>query len=78
MIDKLNFNISRTGNRGIFHDSRGDVRTLTKALNIAIDKINELVYVVNRQDIEVKEIKENVENEIIAPPPEGPPLRTGY
>ena len=57
MIDKLNFNLRRTSNGGIFHDSREDVRTLTEALNRSIDKINELVIVVNRQGKEIKALK---------------------
>jgi hypothetical protein len=57
MIDKLNIGIRATGNRGMFHDSREDVRTLTKALNITLDKINELVEVVNEQESEIRELK---------------------
>lgn len=43
MINKLNTRMRPSSSSGIFHDSRGDVRRLGKALNIAIDKINELV-----------------------------------
>lgn len=75
MIDKLSFNIRTSGNRGIFHDSREDVRTLTKALNRSIDKINELVEVVNKQNKEIEALKGEGAN-IPTPPLEGPPLRT--
>ncbi|MSU01910.1 hypothetical protein [Tissierella pigra] len=57
MIKELNIGIRKSSSTGIFHDSREDVRRLGKALNIAIDKINELVEIVNEQETEIRELK---------------------
>lgn len=43
ILKKINIKVNPTEERGIFHDSRKDVKTISKALNICIDKINELV-----------------------------------
>ena len=64
MIKEITKRLRRAGNTGLFHDSRKDVLTITEHNNILQEKINELVKAVNRQDKEVKELKEAVKNEI--------------
>ena len=64
MIKEITKRLRRSGNTGLFHDSRKDVLTITEHNNILQDKINELVSAVNRQDKEIKELKEAVKNEI--------------
>ena len=64
MIKEITKRLRRSGNTGLFHDSRKDVLTITEHNNILQEKINELVTVVNRQDKEIKELKEAVKNEI--------------
>lgn len=64
MIKEITKRLRRSGNTGLFHDSRKDVLTITEHNNILQEKINELVTVVNRQDKEIKELKEATKNEI--------------
>lgn len=64
MIKEITKRLRRSGNTGLFHDSRKDALTITEHSNILQDKINELVSAVNRQDKEIKELKEAVKNEI--------------
>lgn len=64
MIKEITKRLRRSGNTGLLHDSRKDVLTITEHSNILQDKINELVSAVNRQDKEIKELKEAVKNEI--------------
>ena len=64
MIKEITKRLRRSGNTGLFHDSRKDVLTITEHNNILHEKINELVKVVNRQDKEIKELKEATKNEI--------------
>jgi len=47
-VEEIRVQLKKTDSIGLFHDSRGDARVLAKALNIAIDKINELVAEVNQ------------------------------
>lgn len=46
-MKKLDIYLKKTSTSGIFHDTRGDVRRLSKVCNILIDKCNELVDEVN-------------------------------
>lgn len=64
MIKEITKRLRRSGNTGLFHDSRKDVLTITEHNNILQEKINELVKAVNRQDKEIKELKEATKNEI--------------
>ena len=64
MIKEITKRLRRSGNTGLFHDSRKDVFTITEHNNILQEKINELVKAVNRQDKEIKELKEATKNEI--------------
>ena len=64
MIKKITIRLRKSGNAGLFHDTRKDVLTIMEHNNILQGKINELVTAVNRQDKEIKELKEAVKNEI--------------
>ena len=64
MIKEITIRLRRFENTGLFHDSRKDVLTITEHNNILQEKINELVKAVNRQDKEIKELKEAAKNEI--------------
>ena len=64
MIKEITIRLRRSGNTGLFHDSRQDILTITEHINTLQEKINELVTAVNRQDKEIKELKEAVKNEI--------------
>lgn len=46
-IAPLNIKIRRSDSGGIFHDSRGDVRLLSQALNAILEKQNEIIRAVN-------------------------------
>lgn len=50
-IEKLKYNIKITNN-GIFHDTRGDIRTLVKLYSSLADKVNEIIEKVNSLDTE--------------------------
>lgn len=47
-MKKLNIQIRPSCDYGIFHDSRSDVRQLAVALNMCIDKINEIIVEVEK------------------------------
>lgn len=64
MIKEITKRLRRSGNTGLFHDSRKDVLTITEHNNILQEKINELVTAVNRQAKELEELKEAAKNEI--------------
>ena len=59
-VKQLKFKIRLTGGGGLFHDSRSDVKTLTKALKLTADKVNELVQVVNEQSKEIENLKDQI------------------
>lgn len=42
-MKKIKQKVYRVSEPGFFHDSRKDVRTLSKAINILIDTVNELI-----------------------------------
>lgn len=50
MIKRIKSRIKQSDNSGLFHDSRGDVRALTKMCNELIDKVNELTDKINELD----------------------------
>lgn len=64
MIKEITKRLRRSGNTGLFHDSRKDVLTIIEHNNILQEKINELVTAVNRQAKELEELKEAAKNEI--------------
>ena len=47
MLTKITTKIKNVGN-GLFHDSRQDVATLAKQINLLTDKVNELVDEINK------------------------------
>lgn len=53
MIKKIKTKIRQSNDTGLFHNSREDVRTITKVCNELIDKVNELTDKVN--ELEVRE-----------------------
>ncbi len=58
MIKRLTNRIGNSDGIGIFHDTRGDVRTLAKMCNMLTDKVNELVNAVNYLEEENRKLKE--------------------
>lgn len=42
-VEKIKLRIIKPEDVGLFHDTRKDVRTLGKAINMLIDKVNELI-----------------------------------
>lgn len=50
MIKLINNKIKQSVNGGLFHDSRGDIRALSKMCNELIDKVNELTDKINELD----------------------------
>ena len=46
-IKEINIKLRPSNNQGLFHDSRADARTCMEALNICINKINEIVRTIN-------------------------------
>ena len=55
IVERIN---KSSGNDGIFHDSRHDVNTLGKAINLAFDKINEIIDFLAILNTETKKDKE--------------------
>ena len=42
-MKRLDLHLRKPSTSGIFHDTRKDVQTLSKCINILVDKVNELV-----------------------------------
>ena len=57
MIRNLKTRIKATNGFGIFHDSRNDVRVLGKEINNLIDKMDEIINVVNNLSEKIKLIE---------------------
>lgn len=47
-IEKLEINIRKKDEYSLFHDTRGDVRILAKAINEIADKQNEIIDAINK------------------------------
>ena len=47
MAEKLKIKIGKSDRCGLIHDSRQDIRTLSKVCNELIEKVNELVDEIN-------------------------------
>lgn len=43
MADKLNLNLRKVAEPGIFHDSRKDARLLAECINKIVKKLNEVI-----------------------------------
>jgi uncharacterized protein YoxC len=54
MIKKLTISVKKSESGGIFHDSRHDVRVLSKVCNELINKVNELTDKVNELKTKIK------------------------
>jgi len=52
MIQRIKTTLRGTNQAYLFHDSREDIRTLIKVINILADKINELVDEANKREAE--------------------------
>jgi hypothetical protein len=50
MIGKIKIRLSKSQNTGLFHDSRSDVREISKVCNLLIDKVNELTDKINQME----------------------------
>ena len=61
MINELDLHI-KNNSSGFFHDSREDVRTLSKAINIIVEKINDCIVTLNNLEKELKDLKKEKEN----------------
>lgn len=48
MINKINTKIILSNSPGLIHDSRKDIRTLSKMCNELINKVNELTDEINK------------------------------
>jgi ferritin len=58
-ISHTGIKIGKSDSTGIFHDSRTDVRKLSQAINIIIDKQKEIIDTVNRL-IELQEKSKDI------------------
>lgn len=46
-MEKMKFKLKQSSGVGIFHDSRADVRSLSKVINLIIDKMDEIIEEIN-------------------------------
>lgn len=51
-LEEINIKLRPSNNQGLLHDSRADARTCMEAINICIKKINEIVQIVNKIQVE--------------------------
>jgi hypothetical protein len=61
MLKKLNLYI-KNNSSGFFHNSREDVKKLSKSINIIVEKINECIVTLNNLEKELKDLKKEKEN----------------
>lgn len=54
-MDRIKVKVKSSEESGLFHDSRKDIRTLSKVVNLLIDKVNELINENNRLRKTLKE-----------------------
>lgn len=50
MLNLIKSKMRRSGNVSVWHDTRSDVMTLTNVCNELIEKVNELVEIVNKME----------------------------
>lgn len=60
-MKKINRRIRRTGERGLFHDTRSDMRVIIEVYNDLHDKVNELIDVINEQEKHIEDLEKKVE-----------------
>nr|DAQ57523.1 MAG TPA: hypothetical protein [Caudoviricetes sp.] len=61
MVKKLNLYL-KNNSSGFFHNSREDVKNLSKVINIIIEKINDCILALNNLEKELKDLKKEKEN----------------
>lgn len=61
MLKELNLYI-KNNSSGFFHNSREDVKKLSKSINIIVEKINECIVTLNNLEKELKDLKKEKEN----------------
>ena len=61
MVKELNLYI-KNNSSGFFHNSREDVKKLSKSINIIVEKINECIVTLNNLEKELKDLKKEKEN----------------
>lgn len=61
MLNKLNLYL-KNNSSGFFHNSREDVKNLSKVINIIIEKMNDCILVLNKIEKELKDLKKEKEN----------------
>ena len=59
MLKIIKTKIRINSNRGLFHDSRGDINKLAKVLKECINEINNQEKEINKLKREIRELKEN-------------------
>lgn len=59
MAKQITKKLRASGNGGIFHNSREDVRMLAEYCNLLTDTINQLIYELNEVRAEVERYKKN-------------------
>jgi len=60
-MEKINRRIRRTGERGLFHDTRSDMRVIMEVYNDLHDKVNELIDVIDKQEKCIEDLEQKVE-----------------
>lgn len=61
MLNKLNLYL-KNNSSSFFHNSREDVKNLSKVINIIIEKMNDCILVLNKIEKELKDLKKEKEN----------------
>lgn len=61
MIYELDLYI-KNNSSGFFHDSREDVKTLSKAINAIVEKINDCIVTLNNLEKELEDLKKEGKN----------------
>ena len=58
-IKKITLRLKRVGESGLFHDSRADVRLISKFVNELTDKLNEVIDENNTLKSEIEKLKQS-------------------
>ncbi len=61
MKEKIDIYI-KNNSSGFFHDSREDVKTLSKAINVIVEKINDCIVTLNNLEKELEDLKKEGKN----------------
>lgn len=57
MINPIRKKLRKISGKGIFHDSRSDIKEATKGINMIIDKLNEVIREMNKKPQKRKPLK---------------------